>query len=385
MYDIVIPKLNANDDACILTAWSAADGAWVNAGAVLAVLETSKATMDLVAQTDGLLLHNFAEGDEARIGQSVGYLFPDEEARDAFLVRRTRTVSEAANLRITRKARELMDRYRLTESDLATLGKAVIRQSDVRAVLEMRTGDPDQDTTPISTSAQTTRPAGAIELTRHQQAVARTVTVSRREIPDAFLVIKIDCERALDFLTATSAAAGMQIGLLEALVWQTSQLYSRYPHFFGQVLDEQYFLPAAAAHIGVTLDQGQGLFVPVVRDAAQQTLEQIADTLDEYRYNAFRGEFEESALSEGVFSIALITEPDVVFSIPVILPGQVCMVSLCAVMTELVIDGGEVRTRRVTHLGLAYDHRFINGREASAFCRELKTALEHLGEDHVGR
>ena len=383
MHSIVIPKLNANDDVCILTAWSAANGERVSAGAPLAVVETSKTTLELVAEADGLLLRGFEAGDEARVGQTIGYLFPDEVARAAFLDSRARAATETPNLHITRKARDLMDRHRLIESDLAALGKSVIRESDVRALLEARAGEPDRGPPPMP--ARTGRPVEAIELTRHQRAVARTVTASRREIPDAFLLIKIDCDRALDSLVATSATAGMQIGLLEALVWLTGRLRSSYPHFFGQVIDDESFLPAKTAHIGVTLDQGRGLFVPVVRDADRLTLEQVAETLDEYRYNAFRGEFEESALGEGTFSVAFIAEPDVVFSVPVILPGQVCMLSLCAVMEELVFDDGEVRARRVIHLGLAYDHRFINGREAGAFCRDLKNAIESWGEDHVGR
>jgi len=383
VHSIVIPKLNANDDVCILTAWSAANGERVSAGAPLAVVETSKTTLELVAEADGLLLRDFEAGDEARVGQTIGYLFPDEVARAAFLDSRARAATETPNLHITRKARDLMDRHRLIESDLAALGKSVIRESDVRALLEARAGEPDRGPPPMP--ARTGRPVEAIELTRHQRAVARTVTASRREIPDAFLLIKIDCDRALDSLVATSATAGMQIGLLEALVWLTGRLRSSYPHFFGQVIDDESFLPAKTAHIGVTLDQGRGLFVPVVRDADRLTLEQVAETLDEYRYNAFRGEFEESALGEGTFSVAFIAEPDVVFSVPVILPGQVCMLSLCAVMEELVFDDGEVRARRVIHLGLAYDHRFINGREAGAFCRDLKNAIESWGEDHVGR
>ena len=383
MHSIVIPKLNANDDVCILTAWSVADGERVNAGALLAVVETSKTTLELVAEADGLLLRDFEEGNEARVGQSIGYLFPDEAARAAFLDSRARTATETPNLHITHKARDLMDRHRLTESDLAALGKPVIRESDVRALLEARAGESDRDPPPLP--ARTGRPADAIELTRHQRAVARTVTASRREIPDAFLLIKIDCDRVLDSLAAASATAGMQIGLLEALVWLTGRLRSSHPHFFGHVIDDESFLPAKTAHIGVTLDQGRGLFVPVVRDVDRLTLEQVAETLDEYRYHAFRGEFEESSLGEGAFSVALIAEPDMVFSVPVILPGQVGMLSLCAVVEELVLDDGEVRARRVTHLGLAYDHRFINGREAGAFCRELKNAIEGWGEDHVGR
>lgn len=382
MHSIVIPKLNANDDSCIVTAWSISDGEWVAARTVLALIETSKTTQELVAETDGWLLRDFMTGGEARIGQTIGFLFPDEAARTTFLDKRNQVAAETPNLHITRKARDLMGQHQLTESDLVVLGKSVIRELDVCALLEARASESAETTSPKQLSIDSSE---VVSLTRHQKAVARTVTFSRQQIPDAFLLVKVDCDHALVSLSTISVATGLQIGLLEALIWLTARLRSRYPHFFGQTLDDKRFLPAKAAHIGVTLDQGRGLFVPVVRNADQLNLEQIAEVLDEYRYKAFRGEFEDSLLNEGAFSVALTAEPDVMFSVPVILPGQVGMLSLCAVMEELALSGGEVRTRRVTHLGLAYDHRFINGREASAFCRELKNAIESWGEAYVGR
>jgi 2-oxoglutarate dehydrogenase E2 component (dihydrolipoamide succinyltransferase) len=67
----------------------------------------------------------------------------------------------------------------------------------------------------------------------------------------------------------------------------------------------------------------------------------------------------------------LIKDQDIRF------PGQICSLSLTAPRPEVVEtrDGG-FAVRKVILLGLAYDHRFVNGRESAEFLGALRTALE---------
>ena len=67
--------------------------------------------------------------------------------------------------------------------------------------------------------------------------------------------------------------------------------------------------------------------------------------------------------------ISLNTDPDTVFVQPIILDGQTAMVSLGAVLQEGM-------GRPHAHLGLAYDHRVINGFEANRFVASIKTIWE---------
>jgi 2-oxoglutarate dehydrogenase E2 component (dihydrolipoamide succinyltransferase) len=59
------------------------------------------------------------------------------------------------------------------------------------------------------------------------------------------------------------------------------------------------------------------------------------------------------------------------------MPGHACMVSLGATQAvpHLTAEGRLV-TRHVVHLGLAYDHRLVNGRDAARFLTDLKHAFE---------
>ena len=74
--------------------------------------------------------------------------------------------------------------------------------------------------------------------------------------------------------------------------------------------------------------------------------------------------------------VALNNAPGVVTAQPIIPPGVTCALSLADVHEEVVLTtAGTPRTRAVTDLGLAYDHRLVNGAEAAAFLAGIQQAL----------
>jgi pyruvate/2-oxoglutarate dehydrogenase complex dihydrolipoamide acyltransferase (E2) component len=106
------------------------------------------------------------------------------------------------------------------------------------------------------------------------------------------------------------------------------------------------------------------------------TAEQVADRLMELRVKAVREAFHEEDLSDGQLTVSLNTDPDVIFAVPIILPPQVCMVSLGSVQAELVLADGQVREQHHFTAGLTYDHRVINGHDAVEFLTAFKTGIE---------
>jgi pyruvate/2-oxoglutarate dehydrogenase complex dihydrolipoamide acyltransferase (E2) component len=70
------------------------------------------------------------------------------------------------------------------------------------------------------------------------------------------------------------------------------------------------------------------------------------------------------------------SEPGVVLVQPVIPPGLACAVSVGGIRQEVSLTGtGEPGQTTVVNLGLAHDHRLVNGREAVAFLQELGAIL----------
>ena len=364
MKPITIPTINNNDTQATLVEWRKADGSVVQPQETLAVLETSKATFDLPCEAAGLLHLQATPGEAYDFGATIGYIFADATERDKFLAGQAGKSSAAVtgDLVVTQSAQQLVAAHGITEQQLRSLGKKIIKTQDLAALIA----------TPAAAA-----PAEALRPSQHQTAIARLVSRSHASVPKSFILKKIICDAALDRLTEYGKREGLMVGLADVLVQVVSTLPGAFPFFFGELRDDLQFVPAKSAHIGVTFDLGTGLFIPVIRSAAELSLKETAQRMMGLRMKALRNKFTSDDLTGGNISISINTDADIVLVSPIIQVPQTCMISVAAVQSELHLSAeGQVRTRRFFNLGLAFDHRVINGYQANAFLNAIKTGLD---------
>ena len=379
MHEIAVPKLNSNDRAYVLVEWLAADGDELAAGSPVAVIETSKTAEELVAGCDGVLQQELEVNAECGIGAVIGRLFPSRQARADYLAAQQAERSAAdipltgglsdqaaGDVVITKSAREAAAEFGIDLAALRSLGKKVLRRRDVEEL--------------AAAAGQDAR-GTIVRLPAAQQSVGRVVTRSHQDIPAAFVVIKVPADAALGQQADLAERSQLAIGFPELLIKAVAGLRDRFPLFFGYYREDGTVSVVPGAHVGVTLDLGKGLFVPVIRHAEEKQLTEITGILLDFRISALRGSFREKELSGGNITISLSNDPGVVLARPIIFPGQTCMLCLCAVQQELCLtDTGDVGTRNYLNLGITYDHRVINGRDAITFGQELNRLLGEPGK-----
>jgi pyruvate/2-oxoglutarate/acetoin dehydrogenase E1 component/pyruvate/2-oxoglutarate dehydrogenase complex dihydrolipoamide acyltransferase (E2) component len=324
---ITIPKLNNNDTSYVLLNWLVGDGQEVAAGSPIAEIETSKAVEELAAEAAGILRVAVPAGAECQPGDVIAHL--DREPGDVIL--------------------------RL---------------------------DPEQDAQLASHAGNgevTTRDRAGMEpllLSRAQLQVSHVVTASHRDIPAAFVVVKANIDALRNAGSMLAAAAGGPVGLLEVLVTGVARLRPRFPACFCTLVEADQARVAGGAHIAVTLDAGNGLYLPVIRSADLLSAADIADQLTAMRMKALRGTFTESDQAGANIAISWNNEPGVTLVQPLIPPGLACAVSVSGTSSEIgLTPQGTLAEHDVVSLGLAHDHRLVNGREAASFLRELAAIL----------
>ncbi|MCG7204950.1 2-oxo acid dehydrogenase subunit E2 [Streptomyces arenae] len=369
MIDVELPKLNNNDTSYVLVEWLVDDGTEVTTGQPLVVIETSKAQEEIESPGEGVLHSLVKPGQDCRPGQVIAHVFASAEERAEF-VRNGEASADAAEhdqppasgLLITKDAQALVDEHGLSEDVLRGVGRKVIRRTDVEALLAR--GEP-------------TDTAEARELPQWQRAVGAVVSESMRTIPAAAAYVRVDVDEALALGRQVSDRGGTPFGLPELLVAAVARRHAGHPLFFARLLDDGNVHIPPTADVGVTMDLGKGLFVPVVRDAAAVGAERLGELLMEYRIKALRGAFRASELTDANIMVALHNTEGVVLATPIVFPGQTCVVSLGGTEERLVLDGeGRPVASRYVHIGLVYDHRVVNGRDAMAFLQALKADLE---------
>ncbi|MGI5281978.1 2-oxo acid dehydrogenase subunit E2 [Nonomuraea polychroma] len=371
MTELRVPKLNNNDTEYLLVEWLAEDGARVLKDDPVVVLETSKAAEELVAGTEGVLRRTAETGATCVPGDVIAYI-SDDSASPPTPADREPTSSGPV---ITAPAQALIDEHGVDPARIRALGKKVIKYADVAALLETGT---DAGGDSASPSPETrTRPLPAV-----QRAVAAAVTRSHHTIPAAFTAVKLDAGPAIARARELSKEARALIGLPELLVSAVASLHERFPVCFAVpvVADgpggELAVRPSPAPNVGVTVDVGHGLYVPVLRGADRLSLKEIAQRLTAYRTKAMRGAFREEDLAGGNIVVTLHTDAAVLLAVPIIFPGQTCALSLCAPQHEVALDSaGNIVKRTTVTLGLAFDHRVVNGREAAMFLNAVRKAI----------
>ncbi|MFD9949563.1 2-oxo acid dehydrogenase subunit E2 [Nonomuraea sp. NPDC059023] len=428
MAELRVPKLNNNDTEYMIVEWLVPDGAEVHEDDAVVLVETSKAAEELPADTTGVLRHAMKAGAWCHPDEVIATIGPDpsdtphptppaaaawvsgsaasDAGPTASGVGPSASVSEAAAVvsgsaasaagpstsdggpsasavgpsashvgpsasgagssasavglspsavpsagaalsegsgpLVTAPAQALIDQHGITPEQVASLGVHLVRRADVERLLTQ---------------------ADRRELPRVQRAVARAVELSHQTIPAAYVAVRMNLTPALERARTLTKEVRRPVGVAEVFVQAVAGLHGEFPLFFAR-LDGNHAVLSATPDIGVTVDLGEGLYVPVVHDAAGRTLKDIAGTLMKHRLAATTGDFKESDLTGANFVVTLHTEGEVEMAIPFVFPG-----TAGALAVTSPADGSPAL------IGLAYDHRLINGRDASLFLAALRTAV----------
>ncbi|WP_370019510.1 2-oxo acid dehydrogenase subunit E2 [Planotetraspora sp. GP83] len=389
MTDIRVPKLNNNDTSYVLIEWLVEDGQQIKAGDPVAVLETSKATEELVSEEDGFLWQALPLNADCPPGALIARLTSDEarpgtseEARPGSQAgARDGAAGDGASGAeplITAPAQALIDELGIDLAEVRALGVSVVRRADIE---RLAAGRSEASTRPEgSVEGATPAPGLLYELSRVQRAVARAVRTSHEIIPTAYTVVKTDVGAALELAGRLTREVRRPVGLPELVTHAVARMHEEFPLFYATLVDQESARLAEAPHVGVTIDTGAGLYVPVIHDAGRRSIKEIASRLMEYRLAALTGDFREDDLAGANIAVTLHHDGDVTLAIPLIFPGHVCALAVTSPQAVLQLEGGQVVSRSVANIGLSYDHRLINGRDAGLFLRALKTRLESPAE-----
>lgn len=386
IYEFGVPKLNSNDVTYVLVEWLVADGQPVLPGDPLVVLETSKAAEEIPSPQAGIVRHLAKPESECEPGQIIATIAGANASRpgappplsDADVTGEGQIGAAAPDtgrsidVVLTEPARALAQRYGLTDDQIASIPKRLVRAEDVE---QLRSSLAESDSQTAATGDQ-----AFYELSANQQQVARRVAQASQSIPAAFAAMKVRTDALSALVESLASELGIFVGLPELVLRAAARLRERFPAFFGRPCEERPLerltLPAST-DIGVTIDVGTGLFIPVIKNADAKTLREIASAFMRARTGALRGQIAAADRGEPAMVFAVSTEEDLILSVPLIFPGTVCTLVLTAVQQELrrgpddsIVNGS------FTNLGLSYDHRYINGRDAIAFLRGMRDLIE---------
>ena len=160
--------------------------------------------------------------------------------------------------------------------------------------------------------------------------------------------------------------AGVKVTMLAFLIKACVAALKKFPEFNAS-LDGEQIVYKKYFHIGFAADTPNGLMVPVIRDADQKGIVQIAKEMNELAGKARDGKLGPAEMTGGCFSISSLGGIGGTYFTPIINAPEVAILGVCKSATRPVWDGKAFQPRLILPLSLSWDHRVIDGASAARF------------------
>ena len=172
---------------------------------------------------------------------------------------------------------------------------------------------------------------------------------------------------------------GVRLTPLAFIVKAVVAALKKHPEFNASIAPEgDALILKRYYHIGVAVDTPGGLVVPVIRDADQKGVLQVAKELGDLSAKARDGKLSPADMQGGTFSISSLGGIGGGHFTPIINAPEVAILGVSRSVTKPVWNGKDFEPRLMLPLSLSYDHRVVDGAQGARFITALNAVLSDI-------
>lgn len=425
-YSVVMPRLGLTMTEARITEWLKQEGAWVEKGAPLFILEHEKASLEIESPASGRL-HILVPVDQVvPILTPIAILAAGEEGHNlepaptvlshsqtsfprndnpSPQVNLAREEGEKARLRATPKARSLARNKGISLSGVAgsgPRGMVVCADLPIAAPTKVMNASPvarkvaqemGVDLSEVSGSGphgkvmrrdveRASQPALGMhghplaKLSGLRGIIASRLSASWMERPQVTLTTDADATCLVTLRQQIMDEWNVKISFNALLVKLVAQALREHPNLNVQLTPDG-IIPQREINIGLAVDTERGLMVPVLHQAENLSLFEIHEAVQGLTQRAIEGCSLPDELSGGTFTITNLGMYEIDAFTPIINPPECAILGVGRIISRPVGVNGQVVLREMMALSLSFDHRLVDGAPAARFLQRIKTLIEH--------
>jgi pyruvate dehydrogenase E2 component (dihydrolipoamide acetyltransferase) len=377
--DIVAPRVSESVEEGILVTWFVEPGAMVREGDLVAEVQVEKISAEVRAPVGGRLAELLvAPGAVIVQGHPIAVLETAGEAGEPAPAEAPPAVQPAAPPGVAAAppagappaapppASPVARRIALELGvDLASISGSGpggrIVEADVRAAAAAPRPTPE-----------------LVPLTPMRRAIAGRLRAGLLEAAQLTLTAEADVTDLAELLATASAASGRRATYAAAAVRASALALRDHPRLAATWTEEGLRLPGRI-DIGVAVALEDGLVVPVVRDAAAKSLEELDREIADLAERARLARLTLDETQGAVFSVTNLGAYRVDAFTPLLDPPQTAILGLGRARPRPAVVGQTVAVRTLAVLSLTFDHRVVDGAPAAAFLDQVVATLEDPG------
>ncbi|MFN8032842.1 MAG: dihydrolipoamide acetyltransferase family protein [Mycobacterium sp.] len=412
MIEFTMPALGADMDEGTLNEWLIKPGDTVTRGQIVAVVETTKAAVEIECWHDGVVGELLVPlGQTVAVGTPLATILePGEKAEP-----RATTASVAATGApkaepsaepasspaavvtepspvghrqwVSPVARRTAASLGVDLKGLAGTGpQGAITLHDVEHAAATAHHEKPKPA-PAPKPAVSAEPMSAAQKARARgeamrASIAAAMSRSKREIPHYYLSDEVILDTALGWLTEQNAGVPITERMLPAVlqlkaVALAAQKFKEFNGFWN----DDGFEPSAQVHVGVAISlRGGGLVAPAIHDVNEKKLDELMRDLTDLVGRARAGSLRSSEMSDPTITLTNLGDKGVDSVFGVIYPPQVAIVGFGKPAQRVVVVDGGIRVATTVQSSLAADHRASDGARGALFLAEINRLLQQPEE-----
>jgi 2-oxoglutarate dehydrogenase E2 component (dihydrolipoamide succinyltransferase) len=428
--EIKIPEVGESVREALLATWFKNSGEHVNKDDALCEIETDKITLDIHADTAGILSITVPEGATVPVGTVVGQIseqtadarFSGSSASQSLALREDQLRSAVSSPSVRREIRQkgiapdsvtgtgkggrvtLID----LSGDIGNIDHRAFRsafhpesvrpdpQPDVSTGTFPQTTFFDMPPAVSPAAAEQAVTVGTEEAPRYDagRGERRPMSPIRRRIAEHLVAARQQTAMLTTFNETDLSHVkelrekyreqhqklyGAPLGLMPFFVKACVEALKEYPAVNaridgGDLVYHKYY------DIGIAIGAEKGLVVPILRDADRMRLFEIDRAIAALSQKIQSNQLSISDIEGGTFSISNGGVYGSMLSTPILNIPQSGVLGMHAIQDRPVAREGQIVIRPMMYLALSYDHRIIDGREAVGFLKKIKELIENPEE-----
>lgn len=390
-----MPSLGSDMEAGVLVEWRVQPGSQVHRGDVVALVETEKGIIDIESFDEGVIERLIVSPNtRVPVGTPLA-LFEGEPAPAAAIEAGPPGVTQTTPPAVVAapvgapphaalppvSEKEPIDRARVSPAARSRAATLAVDLSGVQGtgpdgVITLKDVERVVVTRAPSTGAGEGAHAGM------RNAIAASMSRSKREIPHYYLQLAMDFQPAASWLEAFNQSRPPPERVLTAvlLIKAVARAAAEKRGFSGY-FEKDGFEPAVPVHVGVAIAlRGGGLVAPAILEADVKPVATLMHELQDLVTRVRAGHMRSSEISSATITVTSLGDEGADAVYPIIYPPQVAIVGFGSVLERPWVVEGRIEVRPVLNLTLAADHRVTDGRQGAQFLTRIRDWLLRPGD-----
>lgn len=409
-YDVKVPTVGESITEATIGSWLKKNGEAVKRNDVLMLLETDKASVEVVADQDGVLSISAQAGQTIPIGSVVAQIDTEGKATIAPTVsaatNTVKTPTTPAKPSVTSPSISASTSNGHLNTHLSPAVQKIVSEKGIDPTAVSGTGKDGRltkgDVLNISAPAAATTAAVAIAPSAPMQApvmrgpskqgdekrvpmstLRRKTAEKLKQAQNTAAILttfnEVDMSKANELRAKHKdkfkEKYGTSLGFMGIFVKAAIEALKDWPAVNAS-LDGNDIVYKNYYNIGVAVSTEKGLIVPIIKDADQLAIAGVELAIKGFANKAREGRISIDDLSGGTFTISNGGVFGSLMSTPILTPPQVAILGMHKIEDRPVAINGKVEIRPMMYLAVSYDHRVIDGKEAVSFLVRIKECVE---------